>query len=240
MDVPAERLHRLPRVPSERRLELVVQLRVASADAREDPDFRDETGREASRVPRDLQHAAPAMAKGIDGDGQRDEQPPAGPQRIEPDRAWMRGPRVHEDGIAGPGVVLATIRPNDDDVGQVAQIVAGPCGEVWIELDGRDVSVGTDDGGQDRRVVADPAADVDSMIPGLEVEGVKAEGKKTGLSIVEAPGRVDRDQDVVIQVPRVSIFGGSVREAIPAEPGRKSATGPARGTARAGPSRRPS
>ena len=109
MEVPAERLHRLPRAPSERRLELVVQLRVASADARKDPDFRDEAGREASRVLRDLQHASPAMAEGIDGDGQRDEQPPAGPQRIEPDRAWMRGPRVHEDGIAGPGVVLATI-----------------------------------------------------------------------------------------------------------------------------------
>ena len=85
------------------------------------------------------------MANGVEGNGEGNEEPPTRPKRVKPYRGRMRGPRIHENGITGPGVVLATVALDDGDVGQVAQILAGPGGQVWIELDGRDPAGGTDE-----------------------------------------------------------------------------------------------
>ena len=95
------------------------------------PHLGDEAGSKPLRMPRDAQHAAAAMANGVEGNGEGNEEPPTRPKRVKPYRGRMRGPRIHENGITGPGVVLATVALDDGDVGQVAQILAGPGGQVW-------------------------------------------------------------------------------------------------------------
>jgi hypothetical protein len=73
--ISPQRLYRLPGVPAECRLEQLVRVRVSRPDAREDADLGDEARLEPAEPSRDLQDAAAAVAAGVDGDGERDENP---------------------------------------------------------------------------------------------------------------------------------------------------------------------
>jgi hypothetical protein len=211
--ISPERLYRLPGVPAEGRLEQVVRVRVSRPDTREDADLGDEARLEPARPPRDFQDAAAAMAAFVDGDGERDEKSPPGPERIQPHRPGMRGAGIHEDRVARPGVVLAAVAGDDRDVLQMGQVLARAGREVLIELDRGNAALRTNHGGQDGRVVPDPAPDVHRMISPLEVEGIEAERQEAGLPVVETPGRVDRDEHVVIEMSRVRVVGDPVGEA---------------------------
>ena len=51
---------------------------------------------------------------------------------------------------------------------------------------------------------------MDDVLSGGKLKLVVEAGPKAGLPVVEATGLVDRDQDIVIKMPRVGILGGPV------------------------------
>ena len=126
----------LPRVPFEHRLELVVRLRYASGDHGKNPKFEMKKRRdEASQVPHDLGRCLPGHGQGRRR--RRSAERGAGRRgtTIRQDRRGCIAPTFHEDGVAGPGVVLAPY-PNDHDIGQDSlRVLTGHSGEVWMGLD---------------------------------------------------------------------------------------------------------
>ncbi|MBA2411919.1 MAG: hypothetical protein H0V63_03715 [Burkholderiaceae bacterium] len=80
-----------------------------------------------------------------------------------------------------------------------------------VHLDSGDVAAGTFHLGKDRRVIANATTDVNDSIPRFEFERIETQRKEARLAIVQLPTRIDRDQNVVIQMSRVGILSGPIR-----------------------------
>ena len=94
---------------------------------------------------------------------------------------------------------------NDFHMVEVSEVLAGASGEVSVDLEPDDPTGRSDDLGHYRGVVPNAAAHMDSAIPSAEVEGVEAECEIARLSVVQAPGGIDGDEDVVIEVRGIGI-----------------------------------
>src|SRR5215468_11447725 len=122
----------------------------------------------------------------------------------------MRGAGVDEDRVAGPCVELPAVACNDLHLRPGREVGTRSLGEIGIDVDGGDVPQRADHLGEDRRVVADAAADVQNTVTSAEVERIDPAGERTRLAVVQVSRRVDRHQDVGVQVARVGFGGGLV------------------------------
>ncbi len=125
----------------------------------------------------------------------------------------MRHTGIHDDRIGGPlGTEHEAVRGDHGHLGPgQGQIVARPCREIGIDLDRRDPAAGADGLGEDGAVVAGTNADMDDVFAAGQIKLVVQAGPQAGLPVVEPACLVDRDQHVVIEVPRVVVLGGPIR-----------------------------
>jgi len=79
--------------------------------------------------------------------------------------------------------------------------------DAQVNLDGNDLSVRADLFGKNRSVITRAAAQMQHTIVGADVELVDKAGPHAGLAIVDAFGLVERNEHIVIDTPRISVFG---------------------------------
>jgi hypothetical protein len=115
-----------------------VSFRIPNAQAREDGDRRDETGDVASVFPCHLEHATSQETE-LRGRCEREQQPPARQQTVEPQWTGMGGSSVDVNHLGRPGIVLPAIRLDDFNLRQVGQVSACLHGKLAVNFNGNNL-----------------------------------------------------------------------------------------------------
>lgn len=119
----------------------------------------------------------------------------------------MGGTCINKNRIGRTGVNLAAIAYYHLHVRQVCEIIASTGSQLHINLHRGDMSVPPDDFSYDCRIVAGATTNVDYIIGRLYLQPVDQRSQKTGMPVVKVAGCVNRDEDIVIESPRVCILG---------------------------------
>ena len=110
-------------------------------------------------------------------------------------------------------------------------------GQAWINFDRHDFARRSNELGSDGGVIAGAATKMEDLLSGSDAELVQKESPKARLAVIDTPGLVERDQHIVIDVPRIGIIGGPIILDFASDFSR--ATAPLQQNARAGPLQRP-
>jgi hypothetical protein len=117
---------------------------------------------------------------------------------------------VNEDCVGRPGVEVSAVTGNYLHIAQVAQIASGTGSELWVNLDRSDMAIAAYNFRQDCRVITGPATNVDHMLSFFQLKRVNEESQKARLPVVKVPLRIDPNEDIVIDVPRIGIRSHAV------------------------------
>jgi len=93
------------------------------------------------------------------------------------------------------------------DMRPALQVGVGPSGQSRVDFDRRHPAGVTDDFGKHGRIVAATRSNLQHPLTPGNIEVLEVAGPKARHPIVELPTRVDRDQDVVIEPPRIVVRG---------------------------------
>jgi hypothetical protein len=176
--------------------------RIAKVAAGEYAGGRDHGGGVTARFARDFGHHTLANL-GIHSHGERDNEASAMAQAIEPNRLRMRDTAIYEYGVACAGIECGAIRLVDGYVRVAREIFFGASGEIGLEFQGDDDAAWANDFRDDGCVITDAAAEMKSAVARLKRERVDPAREGAGLAVVNVLRAVERDDDVVIKIPRV-------------------------------------
>ena len=86
-------------------------------------------------------------------------------------------------------------------------------GERWVDFDGDDISLRAGELGEDGGVIARAAAEMKDAIAGADVEQAEVKGPQAGLAVVQALGRVEHNECILIDVLGIGAFSEPLRAA---------------------------
>ena len=207
--VETQPAHLVRAAAAESLAELAAHFGVLGAFTGDEDDRAEKPGGPGLRLirrPGDEQHLAARV-----GSLEREKEPPAGLQRVEPDARRMRGGGVDIDGV---GLRQVSSHPRfrpDLDLRGAGQILPRALGDVGLDLVGDDLACRADEMGEDGRVIARPGADLHRRLALLERERLDAHRVQGRLAVVDPPPGVDRDQHVVVEAGEIVAAGSAGR-----------------------------
>jgi hypothetical protein len=157
-----------------------------------------------------FQHKSPPTAAIIEGHRKIENQPAAREKRVKPNIARARHAGVDEDRITRTEAVLHSVAMRYLDLLEIGKVFAGARGEVSVNLDSRYMAGSPYDFRHDSCVVTDAASHVQNAISLVKVERINTEGEVARLSVVQFAAWVNRDKDVVVQAPGISVLCSSI------------------------------
>src|SRR6516165_2463218 len=202
--------HSVPAALLERRRQRPLALGVARAFAREDRDRRNPFREKFVAAALDAKYRAAPLDRYVFGvfsetfvRGQRQDQPAAIVEPVEPDVARLGRAGVHVDYIGRIELDLRAVALQAAHIGVPGEIRRKAHGEAAIEFDRRDPAALAHDVREDRRVVADPRADVHDVLARLRRRRRNQHRVQRRLAVVQVALRYDADQRVLIEIDRI-------------------------------------
>ena len=101
---------------------------------------------------------------------------------------------------------VGSVGMNDGDLEPGLERDPGTGCEAFVDFDGDDAAMRADNLGEDGRVVACATTKMKDVIARMDVEQAQMKCPKTGLTIVEALGRVENNERVLVNIPRICAF----------------------------------
>jgi hypothetical protein len=101
---------------------------------------------------------------------------------------------------------LRAVGMDDGDLRPGLERDARTGGEAFVDFDGDDISPRAGKLGENGGVIARAATEMKDVVAGVDVEQAEVRGPKAGLAVIQALGRVEHDEGILIDVSGLVAF----------------------------------
>lgn len=216
MGIATQRAHAEAVVALKRTSQFLADCRVARSFKIDKKDGTAECGCEdAGALAGQIGHRArPARGR------EREKKLAFGFERGEPSGQGMRSAGAGDNGVGWIERPARSVGMHDGDLGPWLQSHPSPGCESLVNFDCDDVAMPTNKLCEDGRVIPRSATKMKNRIAGMNVKQAEMKSPKAGLTVVDAPGGIENDQRIPVEIVRIDGFSEGLRAAVLDRPRR--------------------